>query len=216
MKIEDINIDKDSVENFFGDINVEALAKSIEVSGGSNMSNDNKLDSKFAPSLQELDNHFVPSLQERLERIAEDEFELLKQRREVARWLNGSVPVSLSDEEFKWLKARYDALGKVMEALVKQRNVIKAILGKPNVSFNQYSLDTAKLIDKLKNEEFDVHHKVEKLGAFLIDDNRTAKVSDYQLDLLKHQYEVMVEYHRILMNRIFDLRTHHKGENNND
>lgn len=160
-----------------------------------------------------LGNGFVPDLHERLERIAEDEFELFKQRREIERWLNGSVPVSLSDEEFKWLKDERYALGKAMDALAKQRNVIKAMLDNSNIFDKHEASDTAKLIDKLKNEEFDVRHKIDKLDAFLIDDNKTAKVSEYQLELLKHQYKVMVEYQRTLMNRIFDLHAHqHKGE----
>lgn len=206
MKIEDINIDKDSVEHFYANIDTDALAESIKVSGGIDMS-DNK-----------LDNGFVPNLHERLERIAENEFELFKQRREIERWLDGSVPVSLSDEEFKWLKARHYALGKAMDALAKQRNVIKGTLDldSPNVFNEHEASDKAELIDKLKNEEFDLHHKIEKLDAFLSDDNKTAKVSEHQLELLKYQYKVMVEYQHILMNRIFDLRTHHKGENNND
>lgn len=163
------------------------------------MSNNNELDSKLRQGLQE-----------RLNRIAEDEFELFKQRREIERELE-TIETSRSNKEFKGLKAQHWALGKAMDALAKQRSAIMAVLDNPNVFDEHGSSDKTELIDKLKNEEFDVHHKVEKLGAFLIDDNRTAKVSDYQLDLLKHQYEVMVEYHRILMNRIFELRTHHKG-----
>lgn len=198
MKIEDINIDKDSVEHFYANIDTDALAESIKVSGGIDMS-DNK-----------LDNGFVPSLQKRLERIAENEFELFKQRREIERWLNGSVPVSLSDEEFKWLKAQHYALGEAMGALAKQRNVIKAMLDNPNIFDKHEASDTAKLIDKLKNEEFDVRHKIDKLDAFLSDDNKTAKVPEHQLELLKYQYKVMVEYQRTLMNRIFDLHAQQK------
>ena len=156
-----------------------------------------------------LGNGFVPDLQERLERIAENEFELFKQRREIERWLDGSVPVSLSDEEFKWLKAQHYALGKAMDALANQRNIIKARLDNPNI-FNKHEVsDTAKVIDRLKNEEFDLRHKIDKLDAFLID-NKTAKINEYQLDLMKHQYKVMVEYQRTIMNRIFDLQGHQK------
>lgn len=198
MRIEDINIDKDSVENFLNSIDTEALAESIKVSGGIDMS-ENK-----------LDNGFVPDLHERLERIAEDEFELFKQRREIERWLNGSVPVSLSDKEFKGLKAQHWALGKAMNALAKQRSAIMAVLDNPNVFDKADAADTAKVIDKLKNEEFDVRHKIDKLDAFLNDDNKMAKINEYQLDLMKHQYKVMVEYQRTLMNRIFDLHAQQK------
>lgn len=161
-------------------------------------------------SNNKLGNGFVPDLQERLERIAESEFELFKQRREIERWLDGSVPVSLSDEEFKWLKAQHYALGEAMDALAKQRSVIKAMLDNPNVFDKHEVSDTAKVIDKLKNEEFDVRHKIDKLDAFLNDDNKTAKINEYQLDLMKHQYKVMVEYQRTLMNRIFDLHAQQK------
>lgn len=162
------------------------------------MSNNNKLDSKLRQGLQK-----------RLERIAENEFELLKQRREIERELY-AVEVGRSDEEFKWLKAQHFALGTTLGALAQQRRTIMTVLDNPNIFDKHEVSDTAKVIDKLKNEEFDLRHKIDKLDAFLIDDNKTAKINEYQLDLMKHQYKVMIEYQRTLMNRIFDLHAQQK------
>lgn len=198
MKIEDINIDKDSVEQFFNSIDTEALAKSIEASGELNMSNDNKLDSKLRQGLQK-----------RLDRIWEDEVELRMQRQEVEKELT-TTEVGRSDEEFKWLKAQHWALGKAMDALAKQRIAIMAVLDNPNVFDKDDSSDKTELITKLKDEEFELHHKIEKLDTFLLDDNKTAEVNEYQLELLKHQREIMVEYARTLMNRIFNLQAQQK------
>lgn len=164
------------------------------------MSNDNKLDSELRQGLQK-----------RLERIAENEFELFKKRREIEQELY-AMEVGRSDEEFKWLKAQHWALGKAMDALINQRKVIKATLDGLDVFDKREPSDTAELIKKLKNEEFDLHHKIEKLDTFLLDDNKTAEVDEYQLKMLKHQREIMVEYARTLMNRIFDLQGHQHKE----
>lgn len=164
------------------------------------MSNNNKLDSKLRQGLQK-----------RLERIAENEFELLKQRREIERELY-AMEVGRSDEEFKWLKTQHWALGKALGALAKQRRTIMTVLDNPNVfdkaDTADHSSDTAEVIEKLKKEDSDLTRKLEKLNAFLNDDNKTAKVCEYQLELMKYQYKLMVEYHHTLMNRIFDLHGH--------
>lgn len=172
--------------------------KSIGASGGIDMSNNNKLDSKLRQGLQR-----------RLDRIWEDEVELRMQRQEVERELT-TIQTMRSDEEFKWLKAQHFALGKALGALAQQRRTIMTVLDNPNVFDKADTADTAKVIDKLKNEEFDVRHKIDKLDAFLNDDNKMAKINEYQLDLMKHQYKVMVEYQRTLMNRIFDLHAQQK------
>lgn len=163
---------------------------------------------------------FKLGLYARLERIAEEAFELFKQRREIEGWLDGDTSISfISDLELKWLKAQYHALGEALDALGKQREAIKVVLDDPNVfdkdkaDTADHSSDTAEVIERLKKEDADLTCKLEKLDAFLNDDNKTAKVCEYQLEWMKYQHKLMVEYHRTLKNRIFDLQGHqHKGE----
>lgn len=169
-------------------------------------------------STNKLDKKMQQGMQARLDRIWEDTTELRIMRDCLE---NELCDANLIDEESKWLKAQHWALGKAMDALVQQKNVINAVMVNPNV-FDEadtadYSSDTVELIDKLKKEASDLARKLEKLDAFLIDDSRTAKVSEYHIALMKRQECAMFDYHRELMNRIFDLQGHqHKGENNND
>lgn len=168
------------------------------------MSNNNKLDSKLRQGLQK-----------RLDRIWEDEVELQMQRQEVERELT-TIQTMRSDEEFKWLKAQHFALGKALGALAQQRRTIMTVLDNPNVfdkdkaDTADHSSDTAEVIKKLKKEDSDLTCKLEKLDAFLNDDNKTAKVCEHQLEWMKYQHKLMVEYHRTLINRIFDLHGHQK------
>ena len=67
------------------------------------------------------------------------------------------------------------------------------------------------LIAKLKDEEADLLDKLDKLSAFLLDDDKVAKINDEQLGLMKMQQETMANYRRILVARIFYLETD-KGE----
>lgn len=173
-------------------------------------------------SEDKLDNKMQQGLQARLDRIWEDEVELQMQRQEVERELT-TIQTVRSDEEFKWLKAQHFALGKALGALAQRRRTIMTVLDNPNAfdkdkaDTSDHSSDTAEVIERLKKEDSDLTCKLEKLDAFLNDDNKTAKINEYQLDLMKHQYKLMVEYRRTLINRIFDVHVHqHKGDNNND
>lgn len=67
------------------------------------------------------------------------------------------------------------------------------------------------LIAKLKDEEADLLDKLDKLSAFLLDDDKVAKINDEQLGLMKMQQATMANYRRILVARIFHLETD-KGE----
>lgn len=159
---------------------------------------------------------FKLGLYARLERIAEEAFELFKQRREIEGWLDGDTSISfISDLELKWLKAQYHALGEALDALGKQREAIKVVLDDPNVFDEDDTLDSTELITKLKNEEYELSDKLNKLSTFLLDSDKTAQINDEQLRLLQMQQQAMANYHRILVARIFNLETD-KGENNND
>lgn len=159
---------------------------------------------------------FKLGLYARLERIAEEAFELFKQRREIEGWLDGDTSISfISDLELKWLKAQYHALGEALDALGKQREAIKVVLDNPNVFDEDDTLDNTELITKLKNEEYELSDKLNKLSTFLLDSDKTAQINDKQLRLLQMQQQAMANYHRILVARIFNLETD-KGENNND
>lgn len=178
--------------------------KSIGASGGIDMSNNNKLDSKLRQGLQR-----------RLDRIWEDEVELRMQRQEVERELT-TIQTMRSDEEFKWLKAQHFALGKALGALAQQRRTIMTVLDNPNVfdkaDTADHSSDTAEVIERLEKEDSNLARKLEKLDAFLNDGNKTAKVCEHQLELMKYQYKLMVEYRRTLINRLFDLQGHQHKE----
>ena len=167
------------------------------------MSNDNKLDSKLRQGLQK-----------RLDRIWEDEVELRIQRQVVERELT-TIQTMRSDEEFKWLKAQHFALGKALGALAQQRRAIMTVLDNPNDFDKAGTSNKTELITKLKNEEYELSDKLNKLSTFLLDSDKTAQINDEQLRLLQMQQQAMANYHRILVARIFNLETD-KGENNND
>lgn len=81
----------------------------------------------------------------RLERIAEEAFDLFKQRREIEGWLDSNSSITLmSDLELKGLKAQYDALGGALDALGKQREAIKVVLDNPNAYAENKPSDTEK------------------------------------------------------------------------
>lgn len=149
----------------------------------------------------------------RLDQIWEDEVELRMQRKEIENELC-NVDFNLNNEMVNWAKAQHFALGKAMEALKRQENVINAVLVNPNVfdkaDTADYLSDTAEVIEKLKKEDSDLTRKLDKVTVFLNDDNKTAKVSKEQIVLLERQECAMLEYHSILMNRIFDLQGHQK------
>lgn len=163
------------------------------------MSNDNKLDSKMQQDLQR-----------RLDRIWEDEVELRIQRQEIENDLC-NVDFNLNNETVKWLKAQHWALGKAMDALKRQENVIDALLVNPNAFDEHESSDKAELIAKLKDEEAELLNKLNKLSTFLLDSDKTAKINDEQLRLMQMQQQAMANYRRILVARIFHLETD-KGE----
>lgn len=165
------------------------------------MSNDNKLDSELRQGLQK-----------RLDRIWEDATELSIMRDCLE---NELCDANLIDEESKWLKAQHWALGKAMDALVQQKNVINAVMVNPNVFDKADTSDKPELITKLRNEEYELSDKLNKLSTFLLDSDKTAQINDEQLRLLQMQQQTMANYHRILVARIFNLETD-KGENNND
>ena len=166
-------------------------------------------------SEDKLDKKMRQGLQARLDRIWEDTTELRIMRNCIEDELCDD-DTDLIDEESKWAEAQHWALGKAMDALVQQKNVINAVMVNPNVfdeaDTSDYSSDTVELIDKLKKEASDLTRKLEKLNAFLIDDSKTAKVSEYHIALMKRQECAMFDYHGMLMNRIFDLQGHQHKE----
>lgn len=161
-------------------------------------------------SENKLDNKMQQGLQARLDRIREDTTELRILRNRIENELCDD-DTDLIDEKFKWLKAQHWALGKAMDALKKQENVIDALLVNPNAFDEHESSDKAELIAKLKEEEADLLDKLDKLSAFLLDDDKVAKINDEQLSLMKMQQATMANYRRILVARIFNLETD-KGE----
>lgn len=167
------------------------------------MDNDVKLDTK---SMSEV--------RARLGRIATDEFELFKQRAEIEKELN-NTKTSRSSKELKGLKTQYWALGKAMSALAKQRIAILSELDSSNMPNKDDSSDKTELINKLEDEEADLLDKLNKLNTFLLDHDKTSKIDNNQLQLLKMQQETMANYRRILVARIFHLKTD-KGGHNND
>ena len=76
------------------------------------------------------------------------------------------------------------------------------------------SKDKAELITKLKDEEADLLDNLDKLSAFLLDDDKVAKINDDQLSLMRMQQETMANYRRILVARIFNLERDKEGHNN--
>lgn len=151
------------------------------------------------------------AIQDRLDRIWEDQTELRIQRNRLEDELRDNV---LGKEEANWLKAQHFALGKALDALVQQKNVINAVMVNPNVFDKQESLDKTDLITKLKDEEADLLDKLDKLSAFLLDSDKVAKINSDQLSLMKMQQETMANYRRILVARIFNLERDKEGHNN--
>lgn len=143
------------------------------------------------------------AIQDRLDRIWEDQTELRILRDRLKDELRDNV---LGKEEANWLKAQHFALGKALDALENQKNVIRR---------TKMSKDKAELITKLKDEEADLLGNLDKLSAFLLDDDKVAKINDDQLSLMKMQQETMANYRRILVARIFNLERD-KGGHNND
>lgn len=143
------------------------------------------------------------AIQDRLDRIWEDQTELRILRNRLEDELRDNV---LSKEEANWLKAQHFALGKALDALENQKNVIRR---------TKMSKDKAELITKLKDEEADLLGNLDKLSAFLLDDDKVAKINDDQLSLMRMQQETMANYRRILVARIFNLERD-KGGHNND
>lgn len=152
------------------------------------------------------------AMQDRLDRIWEDTTELSIMRDGLESEL---CDADLIDEESKWLKAQRWALGKAMDALENQKNVINAIMVNPHVFDEADTSDKTELITKLKDEETDLLDKLDKLSAFLLDSDKVAKLNDDQLSLMRMQQETMANYRRILVARIFNLERD-KGGHNND
>lgn len=143
------------------------------------------------------------AIQRRLDRIWEDETELRIQRKDIEDELQDEV---LGTEETNWLKARHFALGKALDALKNQKNVIEKISDSSKAINKKELSDTAFVIKELKKKDATLAHKLDKLSAFLTDDNQTDNVSERLIELLKCQEDMLFEYHYILMNHIFDLQ----------
>ena len=65
------------------------------------------------------------------------------------------------------------------------------------------------LVKKLKNERFKLDTKLWNLFFFINDQEDSQTISDYHLNLLKTQRDVMCKYSDILGMRISDLEEHH-------
>ena len=59
--------------------------------------------------------------------------------------------------------------------------------------------------DRLVEEHSALYEKIEKLSVFIKENKIFNDLSDKQQKLLKRQYEVMLEYHQILIERIKDI-----------
>ena len=66
--------------------------------------------------------------------------------------------------------------------------------------------DTAFVIKELKKKDATLAHKLDKMSAFLTDENQTDNLSERLIELLKCQEDMLFEYHYILMDHIFDLQ----------
>ena len=65
------------------------------------------------------------------------------------------------------------------------------------------------LVKKLKNERFKLDTKLWNLFFFINDQEDSQTISDYHLNLLKAQHDVMCKYSDILEMRISDLEEQH-------
>lgn len=151
------------------------------------------------------------AIQDRLDRIWEDQTELRIQRNRLEDELRDNV---LGKEEANWLKAQHFALGKALDALENQKNVLEKVSNHSNVSDkNDRSdslSDTAVVIRELRKDDAELTHKLEKMIAFLTDDDKTTMLSSRLISYIKCREDILLEYHYILMNHIFDLQGHQK------
>lgn len=143
------------------------------------------------------------AIQNRLDRIWEDETELRIQRKSIEDELQDNV---LGTEEANWLKAQHFALGKALDALKNQKNVIETISDSPKSIDKKDLSDTAFVINELKKRDATLAHKLDKMNAFLTDKDQTDNLSRRIIELLKCQEDMLFEYHYILMDHIFDLQ----------
>ena len=70
-------------------------------------------------------------------------------------------------------------------------------------------MESKELIKKLKKEQDDLNEKLWNLFFFIDGQEDSQTISDYQLNLLKAQRDVMREYSDILVMRINDLEEQH-------
>lgn len=145
------------------------------------------------------------AIQRRLDQIWEDETELRIQRKDIEDELQDEA---LGTEETNWLKARHFALGKALDALKNQKNIIEKISDSPKTINKKELSDTAFVIRELKKKDATLAHKLDKMSTFLTDENQTDNLSERLIELLKCQEDMLFEYHYILMNHIFDLQEH--------
>lgn len=71
------------------------------------------------------------------------------------------------------------------------------------------TMENKELIKKLKKEQDKLDKKLLKLLFFIADQEDSQTISDYQLNLLKEQRDVMSRYSDILGMRISDLEEQH-------
>lgn len=151
------------------------------------------------------------AIQDRLDRIWEDQTELRILRDRLEDELRDNV---LSKEEANWLKAQHFALGKALDALENQKNVIETVADDSRAIDKDYSSDslsdTAVVIKELRKDDAELTHKLEKMVAFLIDDDKTAMLSSRLITYIKCREDILFEYHYILMNHIFELQGRQK------
>ena len=151
------------------------------------------------------------AIRDRLDRIWEDQTELRILRDRLEDELHDSV---LSKEEANWLKAQHFALGKALDALENQKNVIETAVDDSKVIDKEDSpdslSDTAVVIKELRKDDAELTHKLKKMIAFLTDDDKTTMLSSRLISYIKCREDILLEYHYILMNHIFDLQGHQK------
>lgn len=70
-------------------------------------------------------------------------------------------------------------------------------------------MENKKLIKKLKKEQFKLDAKLWKLHFFIVNQENSQTISNYQLNLLLKQRDVMSKYSDILGIRISNLEEHH-------
>lgn len=70
-------------------------------------------------------------------------------------------------------------------------------------------MENKKLIKKLKKEQFKLDAKLWKLHFFIVNQENSQTISNYQLNLLLKQRDVMSKYSDILGMRISNLEEQH-------